>query len=165
MKSVSTRVSGRLRERKGRTWPQFGPWAQPWVWSATEQPTPWHLASTHPASHGFTLTLNICSWWSEVDFSFLDIFCLTWHQVCKLQGQFWCQSSGGLKHWLVCLLQGSYLSKVLFLSHIRKSEVFSVAIVVNCDQISNDEILGDFEACESLLTLCSYRSRHAAHHC
>lgn len=42
--------------------------------------------------------------------------------------------------------------KVLFLSDIRKPEVFSVAIVVNYDQISNDEILGAFKACESLIT-------------
>lgn len=41
---------------------------------------------------------------------------------------------------------------MLFPSDIRKPEVFSVAIVVNCDRISNNEILGDFKACESLIT-------------
>ena len=45
--------------------------------------------------------------------------------------------------------------KVLFLSDIRKPEVFSVAIVVNCDQIAHDEILGAFKACESLMTSCA----------
>ena len=117
-------------------------------------PLSWHLASTHPALHWFTLTLNTCSWWLKVDCSFPDIFCLTWHQICRLHCQFWCQFSGRLSHWLTHFPQSSHLL-VLFLCLIRKPEVFSIAIVVNCDQGANDDILGGSKVCEALITYCA----------